>query len=101
MEAAQSSSSSEVQDIESNVPSDVCTASECGGDNNCEQGEDATINAENNEGSANGDHDIDVEECQQCIKLQKECDKYQQENTKLCLKVISDDFLVDDVKTKY
>ena len=34
------------------------------------------------------------------IKLQKECDKYQLENAKLCLKV-SDDFLVDDVKTKY
>ena len=42
MEAAQSSSSSssEVQDIESNVPSDVCTASECGGDDNCEQVEE-------------------------------------------------------------
>ena len=103
VEAAQSSSSSsssEVQDIESNEPSDVCTASECGGDDNCEQGEDVTTNAEN-EGSANGDRDVDVEECQQCIKLQKECDKYQQENTKLRLKVISDDFLVDDVKTKY
>ena len=56
----------------------------------------ATTNAK---GSANGDRD--VEEFQQCIKLQKECDKYQQENTKLRLKVISDDFLVDDVKAKY
>jgi len=73
------------------VPSDVCTASECGGDDNCEQGEDATTNAE---GSANGDCDVDVEECQQCCKLQKECDKYQQENIKLHLKVISDDFMV-------
>ena len=47
-----------------------------------------TTNAENNGGSANGDHDVDVEveECQQCIKLQKKCDKYQLENTKFALK---------------
>ena len=58
-------------------------------------------NSENNEESANGDCNVDVEDCQKCIKLQKDCDKYQQENTKLRLKVIGDDFLVDDVKTKY
>lgn len=60
MEAAQSSS--DIQDSESNVSSDVlCTASECGGDgNNCEQSEDATTNTENNEGSPNGEQSEDV-----------------------------------------
>ena len=98
---------SEIQDNESNLSSDVlCMENVCerGSDgNNCEQNEGATTNSnsENNEESANGDCNVDVEDCQQCIKLQKDCDKYQQENTKLRLKVIGDDFLVDDVKTKY
>ena len=67
-----------------------------------------------NEESANDDCDVDVKERQQCIevqkvvtyqqeynKLQKECDKYQQENTKLHLNDIIDDSLMDDVKAKY
>ena len=105
MEAVQGSS--EIQDSESNLSSDVlCTENVCeygSNGNNCEQNEGATINSnsENNEEYANGDCNVDIEDCQWCIKLQKECDKYQQENSKLCLKVIGDDFLVDDVKTKY
>jgi len=43
------------------MPSNFCTASECDGDDNCEQVEDATTNAK---GSANGDHDVDVEKYQ-------------------------------------
>ena len=63
VEAAQSSS--EIQDSESNVSSDVLYTADCDSDgNNCEQTEDATTNIEsNNEESANGDSDVNVEEC--------------------------------------
>ena len=102
VEANQSSSG--IQNSESNTSIDVLSTADehCSVYNNCDQSEYATVNVENNnEESSNGDCDVDIEECQQCIKYQKECDKNQQENTKLRLRVVGHDFLVDDVKTKY
>ena len=102
VEANQSSSG--IQNSESNTFNDVLSTADerCSVYNNCDQSEYATVNVENNhEESSNGDCDVDIEECQQCIKYQKECDKNQQENTKLHLRVVGDEFLVDVVKTKY
>jgi len=75
------------------------TANDGGNDvDNCEQGEEATTNDEH---SSKEFANVNVEECRQCVKLQKECDKFHQETTKLRLRVVNDHFLVDNAKTKY
>jgi len=60
---------------------------------NCEQGEEATTGVEHSS-KESANVNVDIEECSQCVNLKKECDKFQQEATKLCLKVVDDDILV-------